>query len=378
MAEIRRDFCRRVWRLSVLRGNRLSCCFAALAGFGVIAALFGPIKYGILPDHLARARIAGRQRAGGRRDLRRHPDRHHRRRLGGARRRRCRGICRAGDGICVRLLDCGAVYSADRRRRAAAQDRDQYRRFDRGHDPPSARRPAAVVGRDGDQLVLAGRHRRAVAVAAADQDADRRQRRHRHRLSRAVLDRGRRRLGLGGGDRARAHCARHDARRRCAARRFRARSRLGDLWRGAGADTACAGQSFRIGAGHPRRRRSRRACHRRRAVHRAGLRRGAGLGRRRLSRAHGRGGQCAQCGVHDRRDGRRCDHAEIRRHRAGAFPDDRRGDACLSRSRSGGRCRRRINSSSASSTRGRPSRRRRRDNSPGRPFSPVACGWRAC
>lgn len=27
--------------------------FGALAGFGVIAALFGPIKYGILPDHLA-------------------------------------------------------------------------------------------------------------------------------------------------------------------------------------------------------------------------------------------------------------------------------------------------------------------------------------
>ena len=27
--------------------------FAALFGFGVIAALFGPIKYGILPDHLA-------------------------------------------------------------------------------------------------------------------------------------------------------------------------------------------------------------------------------------------------------------------------------------------------------------------------------------
>ena len=29
----------------------------ALAGFGVIAALFGPIKYGILPDHLAREQL---------------------------------------------------------------------------------------------------------------------------------------------------------------------------------------------------------------------------------------------------------------------------------------------------------------------------------
>ena len=31
--------------------------FVALAGFGVIAALFGPIKYGILPDHLTREQL---------------------------------------------------------------------------------------------------------------------------------------------------------------------------------------------------------------------------------------------------------------------------------------------------------------------------------
>src|ERR1700754_5176958 len=31
--------------------------FVALFGFGVIGALFGPIKYGILPDHLARAEL---------------------------------------------------------------------------------------------------------------------------------------------------------------------------------------------------------------------------------------------------------------------------------------------------------------------------------
>jgi acyl-[acyl-carrier-protein]-phospholipid O-acyltransferase/long-chain-fatty-acid--[acyl-carrier-protein] ligase len=35
----------------------LPILFGALAGFGVIAALFGPIKYGILPDHLARAEL---------------------------------------------------------------------------------------------------------------------------------------------------------------------------------------------------------------------------------------------------------------------------------------------------------------------------------
>src|ERR1700760_1231913 len=31
--------------------------FVALAGFGVIGALFGPIKYGILPDHLAESEL---------------------------------------------------------------------------------------------------------------------------------------------------------------------------------------------------------------------------------------------------------------------------------------------------------------------------------
>jgi acyl-[acyl-carrier-protein]-phospholipid O-acyltransferase/long-chain-fatty-acid--[acyl-carrier-protein] ligase len=35
----------------------LPLLFAALAGFGVIAALFGPIKYGILPDHLHREQL---------------------------------------------------------------------------------------------------------------------------------------------------------------------------------------------------------------------------------------------------------------------------------------------------------------------------------
>ncbi|MSO66291.1 MAG: MFS transporter [Pseudolabrys sp.] len=39
------------WRQSV------PILFVALAGFGVIAALFGPIKYGILPDHLRREEL---------------------------------------------------------------------------------------------------------------------------------------------------------------------------------------------------------------------------------------------------------------------------------------------------------------------------------
>src|SRR5262249_26754438 len=35
-----------------VRGS-LTILFVALFGFGVLAALFGPVKYGILPDHLA-------------------------------------------------------------------------------------------------------------------------------------------------------------------------------------------------------------------------------------------------------------------------------------------------------------------------------------
>src|SRR5205085_6036480 len=37
--------------------HSLPVLFAALFTFGVIAALFGPIKYGILPDHLAREEL---------------------------------------------------------------------------------------------------------------------------------------------------------------------------------------------------------------------------------------------------------------------------------------------------------------------------------
>lgn len=35
----------------------LPILFCALAGFGVLGALFGPVKYGILPDHLQRAEL---------------------------------------------------------------------------------------------------------------------------------------------------------------------------------------------------------------------------------------------------------------------------------------------------------------------------------
>ena len=47
LAEILRPVCP-----SVASGQSVPMLFLALALFGIIAALFGPIKYGILPDHL--------------------------------------------------------------------------------------------------------------------------------------------------------------------------------------------------------------------------------------------------------------------------------------------------------------------------------------
>ena len=96
----------------------LPILFTALAGFGVLAALFGPIKYGILPDHLAREKlpaanalvegatfiailtgtiVGGLASAHG----------------GGA------AVRAAGDGLCARLLAGGAADPAERRGRAA-------------------------------------------------------------------------------------------------------------------------------------------------------------------------------------------------------------------------------------------------------------------
>jgi len=39
--------------------HSLAILFTALFGFGVLAALFGPVKYGILPDHLKREQLPG-------------------------------------------------------------------------------------------------------------------------------------------------------------------------------------------------------------------------------------------------------------------------------------------------------------------------------
>ena len=63
--------------------SSLSLLYVALFGLGCIAALFGPIKYGILPDHLQARGTRLRQRAGRGRDLRRDHLRPDRRRVRG-------------------------------------------------------------------------------------------------------------------------------------------------------------------------------------------------------------------------------------------------------------------------------------------------------
>ena len=168
--------------------------FVALFGFGVIAALFGPIKYGILPDHLSREDLPAANAL-----------------MEGATfiaillGTIVGGLAARGGGAAATFaalvmgfaLACWLVCtfdSADRLGRAATQDRSQYRRLDRRDVALLARGRAAVVGRDGDKLVLAGRHRGAVLAAATHQDANRRQRGYRDRLSRGLLGRGRHRL----------------------------------------------------------------------------------------------------------------------------------------------------------------------------------------
>ena len=190
--------------------SSLPILFVALFAFGVLAALFGPIKYGILPDHLRReqlptgnaliegatfvAILLGTIAAG----------------------LASRGGETATFAVLVMVfaLACwmsALLIPADGRRRAASENRGQHRRFHRRDDAAFACRFAAVVGRVGRQLVLARRHRGAVVAAAADQDTDRRQRGDHHRLSRPVLDRGGRRLRPGGGDRARTHRSQDNA-----------------------------------------------------------------------------------------------------------------------------------------------------------------------
>ena len=85
-----------------------------------------------------------------------------------------------------------------------------------------------MVGRAGDELVLAGRRGRALADAAAGQERAGRQRRGGHGLPRDLLDLHRHRFGSGGLAGGRTHHSVADLDRRGAARPVRHRSRLVD------------------------------------------------------------------------------------------------------------------------------------------------------
>src|SRR5262245_53264304 len=161
----------------------LPLLYGALFGFGVLAALFGPIKYGILPDHLRREQLpVGNALVEGATFVAIL--------LGTI----AGGLAARGEGshalfatlVMGFALACwlavGAADPRDRRGCAGPQDLGQYRHLDGRDDPPLARRPSAVVGRDGDELVLACRHCCAVAAATDDQDPHRWERRHGHHL----------------------------------------------------------------------------------------------------------------------------------------------------------------------------------------------------
>ena len=108
------------------------------------------------------------------------------------------------------------------------------------------------------------------------------------------------RLGAGGLARGRAHHPVADRDRRRSARPVRDRPRLVDLGRRADPESGWLFRAVRLRARYPLRDRPLRARDRRRPVHRADLRGGAGLGRRRPARARGGRRQRAQCGLHGR------------------------------------------------------------------------------
>ncbi len=101
--------------------------------------------------------------------------------------------------------------------------------------------------------------------------------------------------------RRRAHRAVADRGCHRAARPVFARSRLDRVRGGAGDKPAEHRRLFRRAAQHPPRRRSCRPGDRRRPLHRAGVHRDSGLGRHRSARPRRRGGQRAQCRFHGRR-----------------------------------------------------------------------------
>ena len=202
--------------------------FIALFLYGVIGSLFGPdqIRHPARPSRPLRA--ADRQRAGGRRDLHRDPARPDRRRHGGERRRRPDLVRAPDDRVFARLLGLEPAHPADRRGGARSGDTLEHRGLDLRPAQASARRPSHLVGRHGDQLVLAGRRGRGRIAGAAGQECAGRFRGGGRDLPCGLLGLDRDRLGTGGLAGRRAHHSVADADRRRPDRPVLDRSRMVD------------------------------------------------------------------------------------------------------------------------------------------------------
>ncbi len=243
-------------------------------------------------------RAPRRQCARGRRDLHRHPARIDRRRHGRQGRRRPVLVRADDDHVLAAVLGLEPVHPADRRGGARPGDPGKPRALDLRPAAAAARGPAHPVGRVGDQLVLAGGRGGGRTAGAAGQECARRHRGGRADLPRDLLDldRGRRRAGgVAGG---RAHHPAADLDRGGAARIVLDRPRMVDVGRRADPRPDRLLVAVHDCPRPAHRDRSRRHRGRRRAVHRADFRGGAGLGRRRPARAGGGGRQRAQRRLH--------------------------------------------------------------------------------
>ena len=176
--------------------NSVPVLFLALFLFGVLAALFGPVKYGLLPDKLRREELpAGNALiegatflailfgtiAGG---------------LAVAEERQRRRLRRRGHGLraCSPGSRAAAFRRAAGRRPNLVVERNIVRSTVRPAEACPARHQDLARQPDG-RLVLDGRRGRPLAPADPGQGRPRRRRGGGHRLSRALLDRHRARLG---------------------------------------------------------------------------------------------------------------------------------------------------------------------------------------
>ena len=263
--------------------------FATLFMFGVIATLFGPIKYGILPDHLKPEELpAGNALVEGATFMAILLGTI----VGGLAAKEGNHPAMFGALIMVfalLVLDVEPVHSAHRPGRSGSPCRSQHRALDRlAAEGPVERQPP-VVGWPRDELVLAGRRGGALADAAAGEEHTRRDRGGRHGVPRGVLDLDRDRLWSRG-------LARRTA-ASCSGRPFSAPVLLGlfalDLgfsaYGAAAAAPAGVMRGVHLVEGPERRDRSRGPRDRRRPVHRPVVRGRAELGRRRQARPRGRG-----------------------------------------------------------------------------------------